>query len=1623
MAQQLCTPTRVFGGDFQQHLFLGCSVRSISSSIGWNEQQSQCDVELVQDPCEAPASHPKVYYDQNLNRKTTTAADPGFTAPNVGSPVYLRLEDFEFSGLIQSYERTDNDSGNPTYRVTLVDPRTILQGTQIIIGDYAGSVYNTTNVLNAYGFAESFGMRCPFRQVLGAYFGSPAGAFGGASLNDNGMPWNTIKDSVSILTSAIPYQTGIFASYGRLVYIGSQIPGYGSMKSDFINAETPILFPQISPYQTFYTLDISEIPNAPSYYRISGTNISLLDLISTVCEDAGCDYYVELLPVRMGGAIIKIIKVRVVVRGTQPDIGQIEEFVSAAGNVISKTIGHELRNEPTSNFIIGGQVDSIYQADEALLTEEGLLDDDDDIIVPYWGLDRFNNIIPTSYDTDGKLNFTVNITSLNSLLYQPLEIEAATITEYELQAALTGQDAWLAIASSLPSDLGEQLQLAGILDSKRILDTLNNVGFPHHLIVPGKKAGNGVVNFDDLKNESKKMKDIETIYNFVLNYARDFYGKKFIVRVPYTCSRIDDESLQTLSTESPTDSGWTETEDIIGLLNPDFTDLFKDDQGKIEPFARFDRAKDVIEISNVPEEDYILIEGETEDGEDDSTLFIRGQSILTDFVYEDYIRRFNPYAVIELASPILLRLEDEDLNRTKEFANKFFTVINNAKTALGIPGAVPNPNMNDILKNCGNSLLHLGITSEFKKPDAVAMPIRSNMLNYGPWVSRGPIGLTNVERDDGLVPWEYGSVASMDIAGNQRVSQGVTYMQVGEMGSVTIPGYPQLPLGAELRFDGLSVLENRSITSNNQRDLSGIRITEKGKWDATQGSAPSSNPKNGDYYIISKSGSTDLNGINSWAENNLVVFKNGRWEQQLNPQTVFLTLNGLGWFGTFGPNITGITVDIGEQGLQSTYTMRTYTPKFGRFSKRNSDRLQEYSQIINSVKKQARLIAVNEFKIQSNRKHSAERLFSNRLGNPFSAFAASPPAVLTGQIVDIASNTKKSTAVQLIKHNELLSETEKYSTKAMMSLDGILRPVSKSGSGGLPRFVAGGTGGLARGYAEFQPPSTSSYTPVNINKSVLDPWQTGHDIDILARGTEIPNNLSIPLDDYNYTSDYRGLALKGPLLLQQFGYDTNGKPVPNSVDSETLASGGTFQSYSLTDDFLDDYIGKPHTWPVAPVDLRLDRKRGVWVSPPMPKQIVTARITQEITYRNISTGDPTDLDPNDPFNSNIGKFGYGIIIGEDIVGADGSSVQNPQITIWDDYLDSDMKLIWNLQPNDLVLVYSKGAGSSYGIIRQLGRTSSNVMKIYKAVNTSQVNTGKPYDEVEAVLCVDLDGEEYRDGNDQFTYSTVKLMKHHIGTAELDSNYNSAIHMHDVRPGDILICSEVSETGGTRSVVAVSDYSREHSIFYGLALTDSKGPGFPDFTVRIRTPDNDVPNAEFEFNPPLTVVNKLRQPILAGDCCYVYRHKALNGSIEPEFWLMQGVFTPVCVISDIAIGTQGGNTAGGEIANATNGAGYGFSFPAYSKYLTFHIRDITLYSEAAYKTNNGYYEGNTYMGMVLDTDVTSQCCSNGTRPATVASAYQIDINAFLVYNTCNTSEWTHSDVNATQCDPTTVHYFE
>ena len=123
-------------------------------------------------------------------------------------------------------------------------------------------------------------------------------------------------------------------------------------------------------------------------------------------------------------------------------------------------------------------------------------------------------------------------------------------------------------------------------------------------------------------------------------------------------------------------------------------------------------------------------------------------------------------------------------------------------------------------------------------------------------------------------------------------------------------------------------------------------------------------------------------------------------------------------------------------------------------------------------------------------------------------------------------------------------------------------------------------------------------------------------------------------------------------MLQSWGYDTYGKPIPNSkgwsgdagydtgIIQELQAAdfGNTHQREAdgLTDRFAPNWLSDATNWPVAPVDLRYDRIRGVWTTPPpfrlMKLVAINDVLAGETGIGEIITGDDMFNEDGLPFS-------------------------------------------------------------------------------------------------------------------------------------------------------------------------------------------------------------------------------------------------------------------------------------------------------------------------------------------------------------------------------------------------------
>lgn len=158
--------------------FLGLTVLSFNTTLGWGTQESTLSVDLIED-CENEDS----FIGQNL----------------IGFPVYFNAGDsFSFNGILVNWTKNTSQGGQ-TYNVKVNDPRSLLELAEVVVDSYCGPPQASINYFNVYAFYEQ-----------GVYNGDCA-TFGNATNGtsiERGMPYKKIVDGLIGMNPSLCSSTG-----------------------------------------------------------------------------------------------------------------------------------------------------------------------------------------------------------------------------------------------------------------------------------------------------------------------------------------------------------------------------------------------------------------------------------------------------------------------------------------------------------------------------------------------------------------------------------------------------------------------------------------------------------------------------------------------------------------------------------------------------------------------------------------------------------------------------------------------------------------------------------------------------------------------------------------------------------------------------------------------------------------------------------------------------------------------------------------------------------------------------------------------------------------------------------------------------------------------------------------------------------------------------------------------------------------------------------------------------------------------------------------------------------------------------------------------------------------------
>ncbi len=609
----------------------------------------------------------------------------------VGAPCSFTVGGFTFAGLLRRWAESRGTDGFPVYEAQIVDPREILDGATVITGDYNGAV-TVPNLLNAFGWWEDQ-------------------AFGASGSNPSGMPWANVLTALTTMSNTV----GGTSFGGPLNHKGFT-----------------------------YGLDLSHLPVPPASYRVPAGHASIMDMVSQICEDGGCDYFVQL----DGTTII----VRTVSRGTQPPLGTLTTLLATSaysGHTVRSEAGTESRNETTSAFLVGGAKTTVNVTDA---------------IASYWGTDVNGFPVIGVAGVHPDLGACEYMTVKADEVADILGARTYTTNTFELRFALHNDDSWRAYIKKY---------FAATTGTLIFADWVKNIPV---------ECKPDAVNDDPVQIAAMLGLTLQNraarLYDFVRRLATDFYGKEFLVRIPFVLASTDSETGKVTLSSEPTEAGWFEGgAEALGIsaINQD---VIQQPDERVLPFVYYPTIVGA-EMSRTSWADSAV--------DPNGSLWCR--AILNPRVV--FIPGVLPVPCAHMRLTAVLYDEPTDDHGNMAIINP---IIAN--------GAAVLPAQNVAKRAFGGTIGGISVHPAARYPTAAGVPLKSTILTYGPWYAEGAPGKVRYEQDPSLTPWDYGGSDVMDTAGADRVVTALTNTQAVEAGSVTLAGAPNCSLGDLLVADG-----------------------------------------------------------------------------------------------------------------------------------------------------------------------------------------------------------------------------------------------------------------------------------------------------------------------------------------------------------------------------------------------------------------------------------------------------------------------------------------------------------------------------------------------------------------------------------------------------------------------------------------------------------------------------------------------------------------------------------------------------------------------------------------------------------------------------------------------------
>lgn len=805
----------------------GAYVSSLSTSIGWGGQGGSMQLKLVED-VDKGVVIPK--FDKQGNRDDANGQP--FTgghieSPEVGSACYFKYQNFYFGGIFQRWTYQESTSGR-TYDVVLESPSKLMDGVQLIVGDFNGMsdryLDPDTNSTNAGRTIVNYADIANVYNIFGVFENDLDGYFGSSQFNTAGMKVNMLIYALNVIASR-PYGP----SAGNPNGFGGPIQ-FKDTNYDLNVTLLKGVIDDVWGAASFSGFDgVANIYTAPEAYRVKGPVMTIEGFVKDITEALQLDYYYDVRHIGYdeasmnstysdGGGLIPDaeININLVSKASPPNPGAIQEYITAqkdSGKVVSYSVGQEFGDAVTQKMIWGGNRTRYQWIPTSLC-------------YPVWGKMENGGLLTSNlrsaYYIQGSSGsmFGTGIEKTN--LWQTVRLNKANdyrqpyyyASLFEIRMALGGKECWeifktfetlSGVEPNGENDITTCPWTAQFDVAKDFLE----------LLYGGSANCFDFINTNTTvaakQTQTKKNEEADKLFQLVSGVASNFYCQQFVA--PLLSDVVNNVPLGRLLYAPPGEfqvwKAW-EISDSAFLEDKLCKDLnFFDGNGKQKSMSAW-RMGANYDYSNLGS-DYDMgigaaagniVSTKGSPDKDQFFQFAGSDTLYVLFQAGGQVKHFDSITTPDFGLTVLAKyFWDLDIHPIKYIA-------------------------------AGKQSLQFAVPPDVAVPQRFGVPQDGTRHKYGPWLGGFNLrGKAEVSGDESLLPETFGGFEALRSVGSLQANLGTSDMTANESGMLEIVGAPEGNIGQRFAASGPYVT-NLDINV----DTGGIKTTYKfNTWTPTFG--------------------------------------------------------------------------------------------------------------------------------------------------------------------------------------------------------------------------------------------------------------------------------------------------------------------------------------------------------------------------------------------------------------------------------------------------------------------------------------------------------------------------------------------------------------------------------------------------------------------------------------------------------------------------------------------------------------------------------------------------------------------------------------------------------------------